>query len=292
MPTTTAGLTRRRLVQAGGAATAVLYLGGLPGRASAAGVPSYLSRSAYAELGDAPFTAVTAGGLTPTLRLAEVADLARAAHEPAFAGREDAFALLFSGPRDGSLDSGIHELRHPALGAFAVFISPVQASGTGEQLYEVVVDRSVRLASAVQDAPEPMALSNAVPASAAAAAVSPAAPAAAKTTAAPATAGAAKPTPKQPAKLVQSALLARRGGELTVDVRVAAGKGLVSVRAELLRDGVEHARDARRLKGRVGIRLHLREVLPTPLGSGYRRKIIVTDRHGRRTSSTRRVTVT
>jgi hypothetical protein len=73
---------------------------------------------------------------------------------------------------------------------------------------------------------------------------------------------------------------------------LAAGTGLVSVRAELLRDGVEHARAARRLKGRAGIRLHLREVLPTPLGSGYRLKIIVTGRHGRRTSSTRRVTVT
>jgi hypothetical protein len=287
-------ITRRRLVQAGGAATAVLYLGGLSGSAAAAGVPSHLTRSAYAGLADAPFTATTAGGLTTTLRLSEVADLARARQEPSFAGRDDAFALLFGGPADVVLDSGIHELRTPALGAFAVFISPVQASGGGEQRYEVVVDRSVRLAGALQDAPEPMAHSNAVAAGAPAAAkaVSPATPGAAQQTPATAKAGAAKPKPKQPATLVQSALLARRGGELTVDVRVAHGRGLVSVRGELLRDGVEHARAARRLKGRAGIRLHLREVLPTPLGSGYKLKIIVTDRHGRRTSSTRHVTVT
>jgi len=278
------GLTRRRLVQAGGAATAVLYLGGLTGTASAAGVPSFLTRSAYTSLADPQFGAVTGSGLTTTLRLTDVADLARAGQEPAFAGRDDAFALLFSGPADLVLDSAIHELRHSALGAFSVFISPVSASGNGEQRYEVVVDRSVRLASALADAPEPMALSNAAPA---AAAVHPAAPSAGAKAPATTKAGAKR----KPAKLVQSALLARRGGELTVDVRVASGRGLVSVRAVLLRDDVEHARAARRLKGRVGIRLHLREVRRTPLGD-YRLKIIVTDRHGKRTSTTRRVTVT
>ena len=281
------GLTRRRLVQAGGAATAVLYLGGLTPTASAAGVPSFLTRSAYASLADPQFGAVTGSGLTTMLRLTEVADLARTRHEPAFAGRDDAFALLFSGPAGPPLDSGIHELRHSALGAFAVFISPVQASGGGEQRYEVVVDRSVRLAGALQDAPEPMALSNAAAVAPAAAAVSPAAPG--MGTKAPATAKAG--AKHKPAKLVQSALLARRGGELTVDVRVARGRGLVSVRAVLLGDDVEHARAARRLKGRVGIRLHLREVRRTPPGA-YRLTIVVTDRHGKRTSTTRCVTVT
>ena len=120
-------------------------------------MPACLTRSAYTSLADPRFGAVTAGGLTTTLRLTEVADLARAGQEPSFAGRDDAFALLFSGPADVVLDSGIHELRHSALGAFSVFISPVQASGGGEQRYEVVVDRSVRLARAMQDAPEPMA---------------------------------------------------------------------------------------------------------------------------------------
>ena len=270
------------------------HRGPLPRRAgrsaSAAGVPSYLTRSAYAGLADPPFAALTAGGLTTTLRLTEVADLARAGQEPSFAGRDDAFALLFSGPADVVLDSGIHELRNPALGAFSVFISPVQAGGAGEQRYEVVVDRSVRLASALQDAPEPMALSNAVAAAAPArGGGEPAGPAAPRRTA-DGQGRHARSRRRKPAKLVQSALLARRGGELTVDVRVARGRGLVSVRAVLLRDGVEHARAARRLKGRAGIRLHLREVRPTPLGD-YRLKIIVTDRHGKRTSTTRRVTV-
>ena len=129
-------------------------------------MPSFLTRSAYTALADPQFGAVTGSGLTTSLRLTEVADLARAGREPAFAGRDDAFALLFSGPADLVLDSGIHELRNSALGAFSVFISPVQASGGGEQRYEVVVDRSVRLASAMADAPEPMALSNAAAAAA------------------------------------------------------------------------------------------------------------------------------
>jgi hypothetical protein len=272
----------------------VLYLGGLTGTASAAGVPPYLTRSAYAGLGDAPFTALTASGLPATLRLTAVGDLARARQEPSFAGREDAFALLLSGPGDRVLDSGIHELRHPALGAFTVFISPVQAIVGAEQRYEVVVDRSVRLASAMQEAPEPMAAVNAAaaaapsPADAGVPAGTPSTPAATAT----ATAKAATPAAKQPpAKLVQSALLTRRGGELTVDVRVAAGRGLISVRAVLLRDGFEHARAARRLKGKVGVRLHLREVRRTAAGA-YDLRIIVTDRNGKRTRTVRRVTVT
>ena len=283
------GLTRRRLVQAGGAATAVLYLGGLTGTASAAGVPSFLTRAAYTSLADPQFGAVTGSGLTTMLRLTEVADLARARVEPSFAGRDDAFALLFSGPADLVLDSGIHELRNSVLGAFSVFISPVQDQHGGEQRYEVVVDRSVRLAVALQDAPEPMQETNRAAAQAPAAAAP--APAAVAGITATAPASAQRTQKKKAVKLVQSAHLARRGGLLTVDVRVASGRGLVSVRATLLHDGVEHARAARRLKGRVGVRLNLREVQHTPPG-GYSLRITVTDRNGKRTSSLRRVTVT
>ena len=279
-------LSRRRLIQAGGAATAVLYLGGLTSKASAAGVPSYLTRAAYIPLTDAPFDAATATGMA-RLRLTVVSDLARATHDRSFVGRDDAFALLFSGPRDSVLDSGIHELRNPDLGAFSVFISPVQASGQAEQHYEVVVDRSVRLASAIQEAPRPLELVNSVAPEAAIAA----APVVAG---APAATPAVKSTTKKPkhkrVRLVRSATLARRGGILTADVRVAGGHGLVSVRVALVRDGVEHARAARRLKGRLGVRLDLREVLSTPPGD-YTLRVTVTDRDRKRTVSRHRATV-
>jgi hypothetical protein len=280
-------LSRRRLIQAGGAATAVLYLGGLTSRASAAGVPSYLTRAAYIPLTDAPFDAATATGMT-RLRLTAISDLTRAAHDPSFVGRDDAFALLFSGPPDSVLDSGVHELRNPDLGAFSVFISPVQASGQAEQHYEVVVDRSVRLASAIEEAPRPLELVNSVApeAAIAAAPVVAGAPAAAPAVKSTAT---KKSSPKR-ARLVRSATLARRGGILTADVRVAGGHGLVSVRVALLRDGVEHARAARRLKGRLGVRLDLREVLATPPGE-YTLRVTVTDRDRKRTASRHRVTV-
>ncbi len=283
-------ITRRRLVQVGGAATAALYLGRLPATAAAAGTPSHLARSAYAPLTGAPFTAISDSGAKITLRLSEVGDLARARREPAFAGRDDAFGLVFSAPSEPALGSGIHDLHEPSLGDFALFISPVQSSAAGEQRYEVVVDRSVPLATATEAAPAPPAQANAAPASAATPAAAAAATLAA-TTAPPRGARAATPKtkPKPPGKLVQSALLARRGGELTVDVRVASGRGLVSVRAELWRDGIEHAHAARRLQGRSVVRLHLRELRATP-GGGYELRIIVKARDGKRTRAVRRVT--
>lgn len=268
-------LTRRRLVQAGGAAAAALYLGRLTGSASASGVPSYLSRSSYAALTNTPFTAVSASGTITTLRLTEVADLVRARHEPAFAGRDDAFALAFRGPRDVVLDAGIHALRHPSFGEFSLFIAPVD-NVANEQRYEVVVDRSVRVASAVGEAPQPMERSNA------AATVAPAAAAA--------TGGDPGKKAKAKIKLVQSARVVRRGDVLTSDVRVAAGRGIVSVRATLLRDGVEYARAGRLLRGRVGVRLTLRELRVTAPGT-YDLRVTVTDRHGKRTKSLRSVTV-
>jgi hypothetical protein len=277
-------LSRRRLVQAGGAATALVYLGGLPGAAQAAGAPSFLSRAPYVPLVDTAFDAVSASGMTATLQLTAVADLARARSEPSFAGRDDAFALTFSGPREILLDAGIHELRHPALGAFSLFIAPVDDSPT-EQRYEVVVDRSVRLASAQQDAPEPLSISNDAVAAAPPVPVTVTVPAASATTKAK-----AKAKPKKRAKLVQSATISRRGGVLTADIRIAAGRGSVSVRAALMRDDVEYARAGRLLRGRHGIRLNLRELRRTPAGA-YELRVVVTDQHGKRTQTTRRVTL-
>ena len=136
-------MTRRHLVLAGGVAGAALYLGGLPSSAAAADAPAYLSRASYARRTGARFSAKTVGGRTVTLRLTAVTDLVRARTEPALRGRDDAFALTFSGASADVLGSGIRRLNHPALGWFSVFITPV-GPATTVQAYEVVVDRMPR----------------------------------------------------------------------------------------------------------------------------------------------------
>lgn len=149
-------LTRRRLVQAGGAAAASLYLGTLPSRAAAAvapAAPAYLRRSSYAMLKNSAFAVAGARGAKTTLRLTAVADLARARLESSLRDRDDAFALTFTGPSGAPLASATHELRHPRLGTFSVFMAPVGRPTRSAQRYEVVVDRSVTLAAAKGAAP-------------------------------------------------------------------------------------------------------------------------------------------
>ena len=135
-------LTRRRLVLAGGTVVAGLYVSGaLPAVAAAVSTPAYLRRSSYAGRVGASFSAVSASGTGATLRLTTVADLARARQTPSLAGRDDAFALTFSGPGGAPLGSGILRLRHPSLGWVSLFASAVGRPAR-EQLYEVVVDRA------------------------------------------------------------------------------------------------------------------------------------------------------
>lgn len=135
-------LTRRRLVLSGGAAVAGLYvMGSVPAAASAGSGPPYLRRASYTALTGAAFPAVDPNGAAVTLRLVAVSDLERAAQTRSVAGRDDAFELTFSGPPGTLLGSGISRLRHPSLGWVSLFITPFGGS-TGEQLYEVVVDRA------------------------------------------------------------------------------------------------------------------------------------------------------
>jgi hypothetical protein len=135
-------LTRRRLVLAGGTAVAGLYaMGGVPAAAAALSTPAYLRRSSYAGRVGTSFSAVSATGAAAKLRLTTVADLARVRQTPSLAGRDDAFALTFSGPSGAPLGSGILRLRHPSLGWVSLFASAVGRPAR-EQLYEVVVDRA------------------------------------------------------------------------------------------------------------------------------------------------------
>lgn len=279
-------LTRRRLIQVGGGAAAILYFGGLTGLAVAdPGAPAFLRRSSYAGLVGSAFTArAPDGGTVPlTLTLAGVSDLERAREEPAFVGRDDAFGLLFSGPAAGEpLRSAIHELAQASLGSFAVFITPVGAL-SGTQTYELVVDRSVSLGAAAKLAPSPLADSNTAGVVAVAAPAStPGASASASASAPAATAVAATE------RLVESATIARRGGVMTVDVRVGRGRGIVSVRATLFRGRVEYARAGRLLGGHLGTRLHLREVRPVAPGH-YDLHITTTDHRGRHVLTEKRV---
>lgn len=133
-------LTRRRLVQAGAAGTAVAGLGGLgrlEGVAAAAtpSVPAPLRRSTYLALSNDRFE--VRGPTAQALQLISVDDLP----DPALAGRDDAFSVLLRGSGE-SLASAIHRLYHRDLGLFDLFISPIDAAGA-DQDYELLVDRTV-----------------------------------------------------------------------------------------------------------------------------------------------------
>jgi hypothetical protein len=143
-----ADVTRRSLLQTGAAATVASLLGVRAAPAAAAGVPAHLTRSGYSGLVASSFR--VRGGAP--LRLLSVSDVAGAATQARLVGADDAFALSLSGAP--GLEAGIHTLSHPSLGTFDLFLAPVAIPGD-EQRYEIVVDRSVKLAEAREDAPEP-----------------------------------------------------------------------------------------------------------------------------------------
>jgi hypothetical protein len=262
-------LSRRRLIQLGGGATAALYLPSFASVAVASGVPASLKRSSYASLVGASFTS-DAGALT----LTAVSDLARAASDPSFAGRDDAFALSLSGPTGSVLQSGIHTLSNSTVGSFDIFISPVDDPGA-DQAYEVVVDRSVPIGLADDVAPQPLAQSNGA---AGVAEVEPSS----RLVSGGGTAG--------HVALVEFASVARRGGLLTVDVRVARGKGIVAVAVSLSRGGTQYARASGRLRGGRAVRLTMRRLRKVRAGH-YQLRVTTTDSHGRRSASTRSVSI-
>jgi hypothetical protein len=128
-------LTRRSLVQAG---AGLAVLGVRPALAEAA-VPGYLRRSTYLWARRQGYSA-RVGGRRVALQLVSAT------------GRENAFVLRFSGPAAMPLVSGIHTLRHPELGTFSLFLSPVGAPRRGAR-YEAIIDRRMPLAKARRRAP-------------------------------------------------------------------------------------------------------------------------------------------
>ncbi|MEA2478606.1 MAG: hypothetical protein QOJ07_528 [Thermoleophilaceae bacterium] len=145
------GVTRRRLLQAGGAAAAFAFVYSSPlasGLARAAGNdPTYLQRSGWVDLVGTEFPVV--GG---TLKLEAVADLPSAATNPVLRGAEDAFALEFSGPP--SLVSGVQRLSLPQFGTFDLFVGPVGPGG-GATPMEGVINRVLSNSEARRTPPKP-----------------------------------------------------------------------------------------------------------------------------------------
>jgi hypothetical protein len=104
---------------------------------AAAASGRHLLRSSYTRLATRSFSTGAA-----KVRLKSISDVAGAALDPSLAGSEHAFVLTFSGPLGKPLESGIHTLRHPELGTFELFISPV-TQPSSDRSYEAVIDRSM-----------------------------------------------------------------------------------------------------------------------------------------------------
>jgi hypothetical protein len=136
--TTPDGLTRRRLLQAGGLAgvTMVGSRAWAPAQASAAaaedGTPGHLLRSSYIYTRTYDYRVDGSA----TLQLTAVADLPAATADKELAGSEDAFALSFAGPH--GLGQGIRTFEHPELGKFELFVT-----SPGDGTYSAIINRSV-----------------------------------------------------------------------------------------------------------------------------------------------------
>ena len=150
-------LTRREALTLGAAAGAVAMTG-IPGAtlatAAAAtvggpGGPSYLRRGSYLDRVGQVFMAGD-----HVLRLIEVADVEGARANRALVGRDEVFALRFSGVAD-VIDAGIHVFDHEQLGPFPLFISAVGRPAGTRQTYEATIDRTVRIQTSPPRPPSP-----------------------------------------------------------------------------------------------------------------------------------------
>jgi len=264
--------TRRRAVQAASATTAALALGLDPfaGTALAStSVPAYLRRSGYDGLVGSLFAL---DGVA--VRLESIDDMP----DPSYAGRDDAFSLTFAGAASDALTQETRTLRNADLGTFSLFVVPVERSTTSQQHYQAVIDRTVKLATAGDEAPEPLALTN----SAAGAASQ------APTTTTPDPAHSPPHPHRQP--LVSFASVARRGGRLAADIRLATDRVFVSVRVTLMHRGHVYAHGFERLRGRRGARVALRRIRRARAGH-YVLVVSAVDRDGKRTTVRRHVTL-
>lgn len=152
------------------------------------------------------------------LQVDGVADLAGASRDAGLRDLDEAFVVSLSARGGEVVASGLHELSHPAFGSAVLFISPVGSSG---HALELIVDRTIRIAAAL-DAPQ---VEDALSASVAAAAST--------TTVAPP----AGPTRSLTARRIRVRAAARRTGGKLVATLEFPGGGVQAVSVELHRRG-------------------------------------------------------
>ncbi len=260
--TTSTELTRRRLVQIGAAGAATFLIGshgGFEGVAQAAASGNGLRRSDYLGLSSSGFTA-TVDGSSRALELVGVEDLPIASQVPTLVGNDDAFSLVFAGSGP-SFPQGIRELDHPQLGKHSLFVVPVERR-TGDQTYEVIVDRTVKIPGLEEDgAPQ---ASN---------------PGGRAETASPRKVAAAGVGPS----LRRASLRPSTSGKrLLADIQLTNAATVVSVRATLLRRGrVVAVASAGSSRGRSLLRFGARAPLNP---ASYQLSLVMLDRAGRATA--------
>jgi hypothetical protein len=241
------GVTRRSLLQTGGGAALVALIGVGPWSTAkalaAVDAPAHLRRSSYLPLVGEYFSAGSS-----RLRL-----------EAVTGELEDVFGLIFS----GDLEQGIHQLRHPQLGRFELFIAPVGSAADRQ----AVIDRSVKLRQAIAAAPSP-------PAAREQAAQAP--------VAATATPEGVPHVPHVPAHrpLLRHSRIRRAGHGLRCELKLRHRVKRADVR--LLRAGRTVARGHRKHRGdHLTVRLTARHRLPA---GSYELLVVTTDIKGRVTS--------
>lgn len=211
-----------------------------------------------------------AGG--PELRVDAVADLAGAARDAGLRDLDEAFVVSLSAPGGAELGSGLHELSHPAFGQVVLFVSPVGAAGDRAR-FELVVDRTIRIAAAL-DAPQ---IDDVLAASAAAAAT--------PGDVAPATG----PSRSLAARRLRVRASARRVGGKVVATLAFPGGGVQAVRLEVHRNGRRVATGSAAVRhGEATVPLRARRHLAR---GRYELVLTVTDRRATTTTLHRTLTV-
>jgi hypothetical protein len=134
-------MTRRRLLQAGGAGVVLAVAGGA-GRVVSAGASATangaLRRSRYAPHVGRSFRLTAPDGTSIMAKLAAVEDLSPAT-QPRLRGSDDAFVLVFRGPARPQLAQNVLDIRHPGAGRAALLASPCSRGRHGQD-YAVVVN--------------------------------------------------------------------------------------------------------------------------------------------------------
>ncbi len=97
----------------------------------------YLKQSSFAPYLNTQFRARGANKQAATLTLVAVNDLRAGKTKQ----NEDAFSLLFTGPRTNALTQDIYQLKHAALGEFSLLLVRVQMRDEGRAYYEAIINR-------------------------------------------------------------------------------------------------------------------------------------------------------